>query len=74
MIESFLFGKQHSVVLNGQEFEWLTIKAGLPQDSFLDPLLYIYIYIYICIYIYILYIYILYIYILMNYRIIYSLM
>ena len=45
MIESFLFGKQHSVVLNGQEFEWLTIKAGVPQDSFLDPLLYIYIYI-----------------------------
>ena len=38
MIESFLFGKQHSVVLNGQEFEWLTIKAGVPQGSVLGPL------------------------------------
>ena len=47
LIESFLFERQQRVVLNGQESEWLTIKAGVPQGSVLSPLfLYIYIYIY----------------------------
>ena len=46
LIESFLFERQQRVVLNGQESEWLTIKAGVPQGSVLSPLfLYIYIYI-----------------------------
>ena len=31
LIESFLFERQQRVVLNGQESEWLTIKAGVPQ-------------------------------------------
>ena len=33
LIESFLFERQQRVVLNGQESEWLTIKAGVPQGS-----------------------------------------
>ena len=44
-IESFLFKIQQGVVLNGQESEWLTTKAGVPQDSILGPLFFIYIYI-----------------------------
>ena len=38
LIESFLFERQQSVVLNGQESEWLTIKAGVPQGSILGSL------------------------------------
>ena len=38
MIESFLFERQQRVVLNGQESEWLTIKAGVPQGSILGTL------------------------------------
>ena len=38
LIESFLFERQQRVVLNGQESEWLTIKAGVPQGSVLGPL------------------------------------
>ena len=30
LIESFLFERQQRLVLNGQEHEWLTIKAGGP--------------------------------------------
>ena len=44
LIESFLFERQQRVVLNGQESEWLTIKAGVPQGSILGPLFF-YIYI-----------------------------
>ena len=33
LIESFLFERQQRVVLNGQESEWLGIKAGIPQGS-----------------------------------------
>ena len=43
LIESFLFERLERVVLNGQESEWLTIKAGVPQGSVLSPL-FIYIY------------------------------
>ena len=38
LTESFLFERQQRVVLNGQESEWLTIKAGVPQGSILGPL------------------------------------
>ena len=38
LIESFLFETQQRVALNGQESEWLTIKAGVPQGSILGPL------------------------------------
>ena len=44
LIESFLFERQQRVVLNRQESEWLTIKAGVSQDSAVCPLFYIYIY------------------------------
>ena len=43
LIESFLFERQQRVVLNGQESEWLTIKAGVPQGSILGPLFFLYI-------------------------------
>ena len=43
LTESFLFERQQRVVLNGQESEWLMIKAGVPQGSFLGPLFYFYI-------------------------------
>ena len=46
LIESFLFERQQSVVLIGQESEWLTIKAGVSHRSVLGSL-FIYIYIYI---------------------------
>ena len=55
LIESFLFERQQSVVLIGQESEWLTIKAGVSHRSVLGSL-FIYIYIYIYIYMYIYYI------------------
>ena len=44
LIESFLFERQQSVVLNRQESERLTIKAGVPQGSILGPLFFLYIY------------------------------
>ena len=44
MIESFLFERQQRVVLNRQESEWLTIKAGVPQGSIIGPLFFLYIY------------------------------
>ena len=43
LIESFLFERQQSVVLIGQESEWLTIKAGVSHRSVLGSL-FIYIY------------------------------
>ena len=38
MVGSFLFERQQRVVLNGQESEWLTIKAGASQGSILGSL------------------------------------
>ena len=32
-----LFERHQRVVLNGQESEWLKIKAGVPQGSILGP-------------------------------------
>ena len=43
LIESLFFERQQRVALNGQESEWLTIKAGVPQGSVLGPLFFIYI-------------------------------
>ena len=37
LIESFLFERQQRFVLNGQKYEGLKVKAGVPQDSFLGP-------------------------------------
>ena len=39
--ESFLFERQQRVILNGQESEWLKIKAGVPQGSVQCFLIYI---------------------------------
>ena len=44
LIESFLFERQQRVVLNGQESECLTIKAGVPHGSIIGQLFF-YIYI-----------------------------
>ena len=38
LIESFLFERQQRVILNGQEPEWVTIKAGVSQGLILGPL------------------------------------
>ena len=38
LTESFLFERQQRVVLNGQEYEWVTIKAGVSQCSVLGTL------------------------------------
>ena len=35
MTESFLFERQQGFVLNGQETDWMAIKAGMTQDSVL---------------------------------------
>ena len=43
LTESFLFKRQQRVVLNGQESEWPTIKAGVPQGLILGPLFFLYI-------------------------------
>ena len=52
LIKFFLFERQQRVVLNRQESEWLTINAGVPQDSTVCPIYIKYIYnIYIHIYI-----------------------
>ena len=38
LIESFLSNRYQRVLLNGQSSTWLTIIAGVPQDSILGPL------------------------------------
>ena len=40
LIESFVFERHQRVVLNGQESEWLTIKAGVPRSSILGALVF----------------------------------
>ena len=43
LIESFWFERQQKVVLNGQESEWLTFKAGVPEGSVLGPLFFVFV-------------------------------
>ena len=38
LIKSFLFKIQPRVALNGQEYEWLRIKADVPQGLILGSL------------------------------------
>ena len=45
LIESFLFERQHKVVLNRQESEWLTIKGWCASVFNLGPLFFLMIYI-----------------------------
>ena len=41
LIHSFLSDKHQKVVLNGQSSKWSHIKAGAPQGSILEPLLFL---------------------------------
>ena len=41
LIESFLSSRFQRVLRNGQTFEWLPVKAGVPQDSILGPLFFL---------------------------------
>ena len=41
LIESFLHNRRQRVVLNGQYFSWLSIRAGVPQGSVLGPLFFL---------------------------------
>ena len=41
LIQSFLTNRFQRVLLNGRTSEWLPIKAGVPQESFLDPLFFL---------------------------------
>ena len=50
LIESFLFERQQRVVLNGQESEWLTIKAGVLQGSVLGPFFFFFFFFFFYIY------------------------
>ena len=41
LLTDFLSNRKQRVVLNGQHFTWADIKAGVPQDSILGPLLFL---------------------------------
>ena len=41
LIDSFLSGRFPRVLLNGQTSKWSQIKAGVPQGSVLEPLLFL---------------------------------
>ena len=41
LIESFLHNRRERVVLNDQSSSWLSIKAGIPQESVLEPLFFL---------------------------------
>ena len=45
LIKSFLSGRFHRVLLNGQTPDWGAIQAGVSQGSMLRPLFFSYIYI-----------------------------
>ena len=38
---SYLSGRRQRVVLNGQDFDWTQVLAGVPQGSILGPLLFL---------------------------------
>ena len=40
--ENYLLNSYQRVVLNGNESNWTSLKAGVPQDSVLGPLLFSY--------------------------------
>ena len=54
LLESFLFERQQRVVLNGQESEWLTIKASVLQGSVLGPFFFFFVWYILTIYLIIL--------------------
>ena len=39
MMEDFLANRYQTVVLNGQDFRWTAVNAGVSQSSILGPLL-----------------------------------
>ena len=41
LIDSFLSDRFPGVLLNGQTSKWSQIKAGVPQGSVLEPLLFL---------------------------------
>ena len=41
LLTDFLSNRKQRVVSNGQHFSWTDIKAGVPQDSILGPLLFL---------------------------------
>ena len=38
--QNYLYGREQRVVINDSNSNWLTVKAGVPQGSILDPLLF----------------------------------
>ena len=41
LLGNYLSGRFQRVILNGQTFPWRPVIAGAPQDSILDPLLFL---------------------------------
>ena len=41
LVVSFLSNRYQRVVLNGQTFSWVDVKAGVPQRSILVPLFFL---------------------------------
>ena len=41
LLGNYLSGRFQRVILNGQTFPWRPVIAGVPQDSILDPLLFL---------------------------------
>ena len=47
LTESFLFERQQGFVLNGQETDWMAIKAGVTQDSVLRQIFFFFFFFFI---------------------------
>ena len=41
LVESFLSNRYQRVVLNGQVSSWADVRAGVPQESILGPLIFL---------------------------------